>query len=329
MRALVTGSTGKVGNAVARALARRGDDVRALARDPARAAKVLPDGVEPVQGDVGDASSLLHAADGCEVVFNSMGIPEQWLADERDFDRINALGSESVVRAAAQAGARRVVHTSTIDVFHAEPGAPFDESEVADYPKNTAYERSKQRAEELVLEAGRDCGIEVVIVNPAAVYGPGPTASISLDANLLAPVARGSRRDVPVLPPGGCGVAFSTGVAEGHLLAAARGEPGERYILCDTHATLRELAETTVRVAGQGIVPPVLPPPLARAVALGGEAVARIVRRPPVLPLGQLEFFLWNAAPQSGKAQRALGWQPTPLEDGIRATLAAMDPPLV
>ncbi len=77
-----------------------------------------------------------------------MGLPEQWFADEGIFDRVNAVGSGDLARAAREAGVRRFIHTSTNDVFHAEQGAIFDESEVADYPKGTAYERSKQEAEE-------------------------------------------------------------------------------------------------------------------------------------------------------------------------------------
>src|SRR2546423_15098637 len=108
MRALVTGATGKVGNAVARALAARGDEVRVLVRDPRRAAPLLPEGVEAVQGDVTDPASLAAAVEGCELVFNSMGLPEQWLADDAMFEQVNAVGTENVVRAAREAGVRRV-----------------------------------------------------------------------------------------------------------------------------------------------------------------------------------------------------------------------------
>src|SRR5215208_6917973 len=185
MRALVTGATGKVGNAIASALLVRGDHVRALVRDPKRAASVLPAGIEPIKGDVTDVGSLAAAVEGCELVFNSMGMPEQWVRDEAIFDQVNAIGSQQVAIAAKRAGVRRFVHTSTHDVFHAETGQRFDETMLADYPKGTAYERSKQRAEELVL-AQRD-GMEVVILNPSAVYGPGPSASVSFDKNLFEP----------------------------------------------------------------------------------------------------------------------------------------------
>jgi dihydroflavonol-4-reductase len=86
--------------------------------------------------------------------------------------------------------------------------------------------------------------------------------------------------------------------------------------------TLRELAQTVVRVAGRGRVPPVLPVPVARAVAAVGDALAARAGIAPLISRGQLEFLLWNAAPDSTRAQEELGWEPTPLEDGIRESLA-------
>jgi nucleoside-diphosphate-sugar epimerase len=132
------------------------------------------------------------------------------------------------------------------------------------------------------------------------------------------------RKRLPALPPGGLGICFTEGVASGHLLAADSGRDGDRYILCDRHISLRELAETVVRVAGRGRVPPTLPRPLARALATGGEALSRIIRRPPLLSKGQLHYFLWDAAPDSSKAQAELGWQTTPLEYGLRRTLEGL-----
>jgi nucleoside-diphosphate-sugar epimerase len=163
--------------------------------------------------------------------------------------------------------------------------------------------------------------MELVIVNPSAVYGPGPAGSASLERSLFAPIVR---RRLPALPPGGLGLVFTEGLGQGHLLAAEKGRPGERYILCDEHATFRELAEAVIRVAGRGRIPPALPIPVARGFAAAGEAIAKVIRRPPMLARGQLLFTLWNAAPNSAKAQRELGWRPTPLDEGIRCTLQDM-----
>jgi nucleoside-diphosphate-sugar epimerase len=319
MQVLVTGATGKVGNAIATALLDRGESVCALVRDPARAASILPAGVEPRRGDATDAESLATAVEGCELVFNAMGMPEQWVKDEFIFDRVNAHGSGALAAAAKRAGVRRFVHTSTHDVFHAETGQSFDETMLADYPKSTAYERSKQHAEELVLaERGE---MEVVILNPAGVYGPTPSPTPSFENEVFEPVVR---KRLPALPPGGTGYAFVTGVAEGHLLAAEKGVDGERYILADGYASFREIAETVKEIAGRGRVPPVMPVPLARAIATVGAGVSRVIRRPPLLPKGQLEYILWQARPDSTKAQRELGWETTPLDEGVRMTLASM-----
>ena len=319
MRVLITGATGKVGHAIASALLDRGDSVRAMVRDPAKAASVLPAGIEPVRGDATDIDSLAAAVEGCELVFNAMGLPEQWVRDDTVFDRVNAVGSGQLASAAKRAGVRRFVQTSTHDVFAAETGERFDETMLATEPKGTVYERSKQHAEKLVL-AERD-GMEVVILNPCAVYGPGPSASVSFDKDFFAPIVR---KRLPALPPGGTALVFSEGVAAGHLLAAEKGADGERYILADTYATFRELAETIVRVAGRGRIPPAMPVPVARAVAAIGEGISKLTRRPPLAPRGQLHYFLWQARPDSSRAQRELGWQPTPLEEGVRRTLSAM-----
>lgn len=317
MRVLVTGATGKIGNAVARRLADRGEEVVALVRDPARARELLPDGVELAVGDVTDPDSLRRASEGAEGAFNCMGIYEQWLSDDRTFDRVNAEGARDVVRAAREAGARRVVHTSTFDVFHAERGGTVSEDVVADYPKGTVYERSKQRAEELVLSEAA-AGVEVVICNPAALYGPGIPGAI--DGMLRDAV----RKRLPAVPPGGVTLAYVDDVAAGHIAAFDRGRPGERYILADGYATNREIVAAAVDAAGRGRVPPTIPAGLARALARGGEAVSRLIRRPPLLGTGQLHFLLWEARADSSRAREELGVEFTPWSEGVAGTVRWM-----
>jgi nucleoside-diphosphate-sugar epimerase len=319
MRALVTGATGKIGNAVVRRLIERGDDVLALVRDPAKARGLLPDGVELARGDVADPASVRGAAEGIDGAFNCMGLFEQSFADPGVFDRINAVGARNVVAAAREAGAKRVVHTSTFDVFHAPEGGTVTEREVADYPKGTAYERSKQLAERLVLEEAAG-GIDVVIANPASVYGPGPWQGTGLDRAIRDAI----RRRLPATPPGGMTLAFVDDVAAGHLAAFDRGRPGERYILADGYAPMRELLSLAVAEAGRGRVPPRLPVGMAKGMARAGEAVARLIRRPPLLGSGQLTFLLWEARASNEKARTELGIEFTPLAEGVARTVRWM-----
>jgi dihydroflavonol-4-reductase len=319
MRFLVTGATGKIGNAVARRLADRGDEVVALVRNPAQARELLPSGVALAQGDVTDPDSVRRAVEGVEGVFNCMGLFEQWFADAGIFDRVNAEGARTVVVAAREAGARRVVHTSTFDVFHAETGGTVSESAVAEYPKGTAYERSKQRAEQLVLDQAQR-GIELVIVNPSSVYGPGPWQATGLDRAIRDAI----RRRLPAVPPGGMTFVHVDDVAAGHLAAFERGTPRERYVLADGYAPLREMLSAAVTEAGRGWVPPTLPVPLAKAMATVGEAASRLIRRPPLLGAGQLHFLLWQARADSSKARTELGVEFTPWQEGVRATVRWM-----
>lgn len=312
----MTGATGKIGNAVARRLAERGDEVVALVRDVAAARDSLPPGVELARGDVTDPASLPAACERVEAVFNCMGLPEQWLRDPTRFEQVNAQGALNVITAARQAGARRAVHTSTYDVFHAERRGTLRESELADYPKPTAYERSKQRAEELVLgEAGQ--GIEVVIVNPAGVFGPGPWSPTGLDDALRDAI----RRRLPACPPGGMTLCYVDDTADGHLAAFEDGEPGERYILGDGYADFRDILREAVAEAGRGFVPPTIPVPAAKSLAAAGERIASVIGRPPLIGQGQLTYLLWQARVDNTRAREELGVDFTPWPEGIRRTV--------
>ncbi|MDQ3935097.1 MAG: dihydroflavonol 4-reductase, partial [Actinomycetota bacterium] len=78
-----------------------------------------------------------------------------------------------------------------------------------------------------------------------------------------------------------------------------------------------------VETARRGRVPPTVPTPVARVMAAASEALTAL-GIPPLLARGQLHFFLWNAAPDSTRAQEELGWEPTALEDGVREAVAAL-----
>jgi dihydroflavonol-4-reductase len=317
MNVLVTGATGLIGNAIARRLVARGDSVRALVRDPERAARVLPPEVERVRGDVTAPDSLPAALREVDHVFHAAGLPEQWQRDEGIFDRVNRQGTVNVLKAALDAKVRRVIYTSTMDVFAAPRGGTLVETNIDPQPKPTAYERSKQAAER-EAEAFRQQGLDLVYVNPAAVYGPSPV-HVGLNSFFI----RLLNGQAPVLPPGGVSVAHVEGVTDVHLAAAERGVSGERYLVADEHASHSELARITLQAAGRPPrVPPTAPAPVLQVLAATLAPMARVFGFTPLIAPGQLSFLLWDARVDASKARRELGFQPLPLAEGVARTIA-------
>jgi dihydroflavonol-4-reductase len=316
-KVLLTGGTGLLGNAIARALVADGRAVRALVRSPAEAATVVPRGCELVAGDITDPESLAVAVRSCDVIYHAAGLPEQWLADETTFDRVNTGGTRNLVLAALAERVQRFVYTSTIDTFRfPAPGLTFDESEIDPAPKATAYERSKQAADRIVTKALED-GLPAVFLHPAGIYGPGPATSPGTN-QLIADLVRGK---VPMLLPGGIPVVHCDDAARGHLLAEQHAAIGARYILSESYHSLLEVARLVHAIARTSKVPPVMPLAVARIVAEAGERLARWTKRPPLLPRGQLTFLQYEARPVSRRAERELGWAPRPFAQGLAETI--------
>ena len=316
-RVLVTGASGIVGWSIVEALCARGHEVRVVARNVDRTRTVLAPGVDVVPGDLLDAHSLAAAVAGCTTVFHAAGMPEQWLRDVSQFHRVNVEGTRALVDAALAEGIGAFVYTSTIDVFAQRPGVGYDESMLQTEPLPTPYERSKQLADRVVVEAVSR-GLQARFIHPAAVFGPSPTRTPGLN-DVIAKLAANR---LAALPPGGVPVVFAPDVARGQLAAAAA-PVGSRYILCDRYVPFAELSEAVKRVAGSRR-PPQLSVPIARIASRLSEATSRITGRPPLLPVGQLHFMTSHHLPDAVKAAAELGWAPTPLDEAVASTIKSL-----
>lgn len=318
MQTVVTGSTGLIGNAITRALVARGDAVRAVVRDVERARPLIGDDVELVAGDITDPGSVAAAVSGAEVVFHAAGLPEQWARDASIFDRVNRDGTVNVLEAARAAGVRRVIYTSTMDVFRPAADGHLRETEVDPDLKHSAYERSKQLAEREVDRIRAD-GLDVVLLNPCSVYGPSPVAS-----GMTEFFQRMLDGKVPMAPPGGVSLAFVDAVADAHIAAVDKGVDGERYLLADEHVSMVELAAITAEVAGVKPVKRVAPIPLLRMTAAFTEPLGRAFGIKPPITKDALTFLLWDPRVDASKARDVLGYQPVPIRDGVRRTIESL-----
>jgi dihydroflavonol-4-reductase len=315
MRVCVTGATGFVGAHVTRALCERGDEVRVTYRN-ARRLDALG-GLKPrrVRADVLDHRSLRRAFKGVEVVFHTVGYVGSRPADLAW--RVNAEGPLVAVEAAAAAGCRRVVVTSTISaVGLAGDGAPADERTA--YPEEwlgLTYPDSKHQGERVALDAAERHGIEVVVVNPAYVLGvpvdrarPGETSMRTI-SNYL-------RGRLPAVIDAPMNFVDVEDVAMGHLLAADRGRAGERYILGGCNLTWPALVDRVAQLSGVRHPVVVLPRQIAQvaqvrdALGLPGPVAAEAYA---------LMAQEWRFS--SARARRELGYRSRPLNQTLRATI--------
>jgi dihydroflavonol-4-reductase len=319
MRALVTGATGFVGSAIARALSAAGWQVRVLARahSDRRNLQSLP--VEIATGDLLDAASLEAALRDCDALFHAAADYRLGAVDSERLYQTNVDGTRNLLNAARRAGTARIVYTSSV----AAVGLPADGSPGTEDTPVTLddmighYKRSKFLAEALVREFAGS-GTPVVIVNPSTPIGPGdvkptPTGQVVVDA------ASGR---MPAYVDTGLNIVHVDDVAAGHLLALERGRIGERYILGGEDMTLREILLQISRVTGRPAPRIRLPQATLLPIALVSEAAARLTGGSARVTLESVRMARKHMYFSSAKAVRALGyrWRPPAVafEDAIR-----------
>lgn len=319
MRALLTGATGFVGAAVARALLREGWQVRALVRPRADRSNLAGLELETIAGDLGAADLLATAAAGCEALFHVAADYRLAAPRPQELYDTNVEGTRNVLQAARIAGVRRVIYTSSVATI----GIPADGSPGTETTPVTLsdmighYKRSKFLAEQVARDAAR-AGSPVVIVNPSTPVGPGdvkptPTGQMVLDA------ARGR---MPAYVDTGLNIVHVDDVAAGHLLALQHGRDGESYILGGEDLSLRAILTQIAGCVGR-------PPPRLRLpatpllpLAYAAEALARLTGGTTRITVEGVRLARKRMFFSSDKAARELGYRFRPatvaLADAVR-----------
>jgi dihydroflavonol-4-reductase len=314
-RVFVTGGSGLIGRALVARLLGRGDRVVALARSDAAAGDLSGLGAEIVRGDLLDDAALAAGLRGSAVAYNVAGVNTLCPTDPAPLYRVNRDGARAMVRAAAAAGVRRLVHTSSAATLGEAEGTLGTEDSPHRGYFLSDYERSKTEGEQAVMEEAARTGLDVVCVNPSSVQGPGRTGGTG--RILLALLDR----RLPVFIDTRISVTDIADTVEGHVLAAERGVAGRRYVLCGATLTTSEAFALLSRVSGRAIRPKIVPAPVASAAGAVAEFAFRLVRRHPPFCRAMVRTMLHGHAYDGSRAAAELGLRYTPVEETLRATL--------
>lgn len=304
---LLTGATGFVGSAVARALVNTGFPVRALVRPGSPRFHLSDLDLEFVEGDLRDSDSVARAIKGARTVFHVAADYRLWARDPREIFAANVDGTRNIMQAALRAGVERVVYTSSVATLGLRPdGSAADESNPLSEAQGIgAYKRSKIAAERLVEAMIARDGLPAVIVNPSTPVGPRdikptPTGRIIIEA------ACGR---IPGFVDTGLNLVHVDDVADGHLAALDRGVVGERYILGGTNVLFADMLADVARLVGRKAPRLRIPRAVALPVAYASEAMARLTGREPFATVDGIRMSEHRMFFTSAKAERDLGYR--------------------
>jgi dihydroflavonol-4-reductase len=315
---LVTGATGFLGRYLVPLLVQEGYGVRALVRRTSEVGFLRELGVELVYGeDITDTTAVSIACANCEAVIHAAGQFRFW-GSMIDFWQTNVEGTAVILEAAANAGVQKFIHISTIAVAgKIDPGQLIDE-ETPCRPQD-AYQRTKYEGEQLALAYHQRRGLPVVVLRPGAFYGP--WGEYAFNRLFFTEPLHGWRIKVA----GGKHIIFpvyTADVAQGVLLGLKHGRAGEIYNICGEsishnqgNAIVSELAD---------IYPWRLNVPKAAVMALAWAwtHLSRYTGREPFYPLNLRLYVFQDWQVSTAKAQRELGFRPTPFREGAAETLA-------
>lgn len=277
-RALVTGANGHIGANLVRELLSRGWEVVPFVRPGADLRGLRGLDLKPAVGDVMDRPTVDAAMSDYDAVFHTATAYLTWAKDFAEILAPAKVGTDNVLRAAASAGVKRVVYTSSaVAIGPSDSPSPRTERDWnADF--RSPYVRAKVESERIAHRLAAELGVSMSVVCPAWVQGP-LDFRLTPSTSLLRDIACGK---APIFK-GGLDVVDVRDVARGHVLAAEKGHPGERYFLGGQAMTIAEFADLMRELTGVKNSAAPLPRAVFKAVGVLMEGASLITGRPPML----------------------------------------------
>ncbi|TXI18672.1 MAG: NAD-dependent epimerase/dehydratase family protein [Nitrosomonas sp.] len=316
MKSLVTGATGFLGSAVMRCLLTAGHEVRVLVRPNSNRKNLENLPIEISEGDLLDHHSLSQAVKNCDNLFHVAADYRLWVPDPQTMNAINVDGTQALIMAAAKAGIKRMVYTSSVATLGlTADGSPATEETPCNFATIAGYyKRSKYQAEQVVKKLTNDYQLPIIIVNPSTPIGPcdvrpTPTGRIVLDTI--------SGR-MPAYIDTGLNIAHVDDIAYGHLLAFQHGKYGERYILGGDNMMLLQILNSIDEITGVTTNRIKLPANLMLPIAWCMEKIATVTHSEPRATLDGIRMAKKLMFFSSEKACRELGYQYRPAIEALK-----------
>jgi dihydroflavonol-4-reductase len=321
---LVTGATGHLGYNLAGHLAAHGYRVRAGVRNLADASRnrhLTELGVELVEADLTKPATLAAAMDGVEGVFQVAAVVQMWAKDpQREIIDPTVNGGLNVLRAAQDAGVRRVVFTSSLAAIGIDSSRerPLTEEDWNEQPL-TPYAIAKRNAEREAWKFSREHGLDMVVINPATIIGPGVYRHTPITL-LFELVVRGR---VPFVLPADTSYIDARDIAEAMRLAFENPAASGRYLLSGGFAPMLELMRLIEKAYPRIRTPRrTLPVPLLNPLIVGDYLSAKLLRTERQLTKNMIpEFAGKQSWCSSAKAIGELGWTPRPVAESVHDTV--------
>lgn len=320
MNIFITGATGFIGEHLVLKLANEGHTVQAIYRSEAKIATIKHKKIKWFKGDIMDVETMRIAMTGCEQVYHVAALAVAWEKHPGDFKKYNVLGSVNVIETAKLLGVKKIVVTSTAGIFGPSLKGTITENSVSPLPHFTGYESSKAECEK-IINGYIEQGMDIVVVNPTRVFGPGALNESNSVTILIKRYIEGKWHVVPGNGKSIGNYVFVNDVVSGHILAMQHGKAGEQYILGGENISYEQFFELIEEVSGKYFWKVKIPLFIMLSAAYFLILLHKTFNIVPALTPAHIRKFNYNWEVSSSKAEKELGYKYLNFKDALRETI--------
>jgi nucleoside-diphosphate-sugar epimerase len=323
MKYFITGATGFIGEHLVHKLASEGHIIHAIYRSESKIASIQHKNIKWFKGDIMDVAALKLAMTGCEQVFHIAALAAAWEKKPGDFQKFNVNGTVNVIETAKECAIMKIVVTSTAGIFGPSINKTITEKSISPLPHFTGYESSKAECERVISKYVKQ-GMNIVIVNPTRVFGPGALSESNSVTIMMKKYIEGKWHFIPGNGQSIGNYAFVDDIVNGHILAMQKGIAGERYILGGENISYIDFFRTVKEASGKSSWTVKIPLYVMLSFAYFLLLLNKIFNIVPAITPAHIRKFNYNWKVSSEKAIQELGYTCTSFKNAVSLTISKL-----